>query len=475
MRYAHLLIRIGMVFSIVLSLWPIMIAGSSVGEITVSYSREGVVIQGDNITLPDGMGFSGNGTQQDPYILRSIWINNTDGPGIWINGSSSHIVILDSAVTYGIFNRSDGIFISNSTNITIVDTLIQNCYAGAYIDNSSSIRMIGCDMSGNRYGALLRNSPRNEITDCSMNGNTIDGLLVEDSEEAIISYCELTANSARIANDAGIRVVRSSGSVIQGCIIKMNYGAGIHLEGPMEDSIVIDCDINYNNQGLIVRSSSHLRIHGIELIINIKIMELEDLENCTFTDLSVYRNGEGMDLKGVSNCEFKRMEFEECGYGFLIERSHMNTFNNLTITGSRSFDMVLGNDADPSLSSDHNMLYGNYLQRGASNIPSVHDHGIGNIWYLNGSGNTWSGWEWNDTDDNGIGDEPFMINGTAGSEDPYPRSDVMPRIPASVGDDDQKNDEKDFAPLGILLIASLITITLLIVLIFVKRDGSEGP
>ena len=181
---------------------------------TVINSSEGILIQGENISVPDGIDFTGNGTEQDPYIFSSMWMNNTEGPGICINGSSSHIIIRDTFVTYGIYNMSDGIFISNTTNITIVDSLFQNCYIGVHLENSSNIQVIGSALSGNRYGAVVRNSPGNEFTDCSVNGNMIDGMLLENSEGTVISYCEMVSNSARIANDAAIRVVRSSDSII---------------------------------------------------------------------------------------------------------------------------------------------------------------------------------------------------------------------------------------------------------------------
>jgi parallel beta-helix repeat protein len=432
-------------------------------------------INGEEMSIPDSIEFLGNGTEIEPYIFERLWINNTNGPGIWINGSSAHIIIKDTYVTFGIFNRSDGIFISNSTNVTIAESLVQSCYIGIHLDNSSDIKIIGSDLSGNRYGALFRNSPRNELTDCSMNGNTIDGVLIEDSEESIVSFCEMRANSARIANDAAIRIIRSSGSIVQGCMIQMNYGTGIFLQGPMMDCIVIDCDINYNNVAMMIRSNDRLRVHGMELVVNMKGVELQDLENSTFTDISGFRNGEGILMEGVIGSIFRSIDLKECGFGLDLRSSHTNLINNITITGSRSYDLMVGDPMYPSYSSDNNKIYGNYFQKDNDHLPSVHDHGSGNTWHFNGSGNTWSGWDWEDLDEDGIGDNPFEINGTAGSRDMYPRSDIILISDDTSDEGDPIADPDVSTNLLIILIASFVTITLLITiaLIMGRKTGNE--
>ncbi|MFW3145756.1 MAG: right-handed parallel beta-helix repeat-containing protein [Thermoplasmatota archaeon] len=439
-----------------------------------NYFSGAIKIEGRNISVPEGFETTGSGTLEDPLIIGPVWLNNTDGPAISVRNSSAHIIIRSAAATFGIWNRSDGIFVANSTNVTLVDCYVQNCYIGLHIDNSTGVQAVGCDLSGNRYGVLARKSPLTSIRDCSMNGNLIDGVLMEDSANCTLSYCQLISNSARISNDAAVRAVRSSGFIVQGCEIRMNYGTGIFFQGPMADSIAMDCDINYNNEGLILSDCRHARVQGIELIINMKAMVLEGLRHCTFSDSFVYRNGEGILLNSVEESYFSRMEFLECGYGLDVRDSHSNMFDNNSFEGTRSFDIVLGDPDDETLSSDHNVLIGNLFQKDSKVLPSVHDHGTGNIWDLDGSGNTWSGSQLVDEDADEVGDQPFRINGTAGSADHFPRTDFLkePEGGENTPDTEKVEDNKE-GQLLVLFVAVLVAVLLLMLLTLVTgaRDG----
>ena len=469
MRTIDLIVQICMISLVLFSCWSIEPASSQETEAAFTYTTERILLDNGTLSLPDGIELSGTGSMDDPFILDSIWINQTDGPAIWINGSTDQIIIRNTAVTYGIWTRSDGIFISNSTNVTIVDSLVQNCYIGLHIDNSSDIRVIGSDLSGNTYGIMSRASPDNNITDCSMNGNLIDGLMLEGSDRCTISFCQFISNSARIANDAAIRAVRSSDTIVQGCDIKMNYGTGISLIGPITGCIVMDCDVNYNNEGMILENVGETRVQGIEMIINMKAMELGELRDCSFADLTIFRNQNGMELRDVHESSFIRIELEECGYGFDLERSHNNTFLNCTITGSKRYDLKVGIPLDHLSSSDHNVFSGNYFQKGCKVLPSVHDNGFGNRWDLDGIGNIWSGSDLEDQDLNGLGDLPVEINGTAGSKDMFPRTDMEIGPDRSPDDPVSGETGDEDLPIIVLLITTGIVVFFLIALILARR------
>jgi len=345
---------------------------------------------------------------------------------------------------------------------------------GLHIDNSSDIQIVGSDLSGNRYGILMRRSPGIAVTDCTASGNLIDGFYVERSEKCIISFCQLISNSARISNDAAIRVIGSSHTIIQGCEIRMNYGTGIFLQGPMRFCTVLDCDINYNNEGMVLRTISDSRVQGIEFGIDMKAMEMLDVENCSFSDCMVYRNGEGVSMEHVIGCSFERFEFTGSGYGVYLISSHDNLLVENTFTGSKSFDMLIGSPDAPSLSSDRNQIFGNLFQKDAKNLPSVHDNGNDNLWHHQGLGNTWSGWEWDDKDGDRIADTPFEINGTAGSKDMFPTSDVAPRMIDRTDGIIDTSENGGGGHYWYIFIGVLVIFILLSVIIFLKKDRSTG-
>ncbi|MFX0156225.1 MAG: NosD domain-containing protein [Candidatus Hodarchaeota archaeon] len=71
---------------------------------------------------------------------------------------------------------------------------------------------------------------------------------------------------------------------------------------------------------------------------------------------------------------------------------------------------------EPSISRE-NLIFSNYLRGNGKN---ANDDGENNRWDNGSIGNYWSDYLYKDTDDNGIGDNPYNISGTAGTQDNYP-------------------------------------------------------
>ena len=65
--------------------------------------------------------------------------------------------------------------------------------------------------------------------------------------------------------------------------------------------------------------------------------------------------------------------------------------------------------------SSNNAIYENEF----INFLNAVDNG-NNIWNSSAAGNYWDNYAGNDTDGNGIGDNPYIINGTTGSMDYMP-------------------------------------------------------
>jgi len=181
-----------------------------------------------------------------------------------------------------------------------------------------------------------------------------------------------------------------------------------------------------------------------------------------------------VSMENVTGCTLKRFEFIGSGYGVRLTSSHDNLLVENTFTGSKSFDMMIGSPEDPSLSSDGNRIFGNLFQKDAKNLPSVHDNGNDNLWHHQGQGNTWSGWEWDDKDGDLIADSPFEINGTAGSKDMFPTSDLAPRMIDGTNEviDTSENGEEGYY--WYIFIGVLVIFTLLSVIVLLKKDRSNG-
>ena len=80
--------------------------------------------------------------------------------------------------------------------------------------------------------------------------------------------------------------------------------------------------------------------------------------------------------------------------------------------------------------SETNFIYGNCF---FDNVLHALDDGLNNEWDDGSKGNYWDNYTGSDTDDNGIGDIPYNITGSAGSQDLYPlMSCPTPSVPAGI-------------------------------------------
>ncbi|MEA1866160.1 MAG: NosD domain-containing protein, partial [Euryarchaeota archaeon] len=90
--------------------------------------------------------------------------------------------------------------------------------------------------------------------------------------------------------------------------------------------------------------------------------------------------------------------------------------NNSTIMGNTVQDNYYGIYLY-ALSSNNTLHHNNFINNTEGN---AYDEGIYNQWDSGSAGNYWSDYTSNDTDHNGIGDDPYSIQGSAGSVDRYP-------------------------------------------------------
>ena len=82
--------------------------------------------------------------------------------------------------------------------------------------------------------------------------------------------------------------------------------------------------------------------------------------------------------------------------------------------------------------SSNNTIYHNNLINNTEG--NAYDEGIHNQWDSGTEGNYWKDYVGNDTDHDGIGDEPYHIHGSAGSVDRYPLMQPWAGDPSQKGD-----------------------------------------
>lgn len=119
-------------------------------------------------------------------------------------------------------------------------------------------------------------------------------------------------------------------------------------------------------------------------------------------------------------------------FGIYLNHSDMNEFTRNAIYNNTGYGMHIDNGFQ-------NAVFNNsfYLNNGAGfTYDPMHvqarDDGVMNVWDDSGRGNYWSDWTSPDSEPDGIVDDPYALDGTAGTMDNYPLVDLPVPIPEFV-------------------------------------------
>jgi hypothetical protein len=192
-------------------------------------------------------------------------------------------------------------------------------------------------------------------------------------------------------------------------------------EGTWEEPYIIEnVTINGNNQTFCI-------------LINNSLTESFIIRNCTFFNSSI--NYAGIELINTNNGTFTLNNISlNNGIGIRFSNSDNNIFtsnfiqNNtngiifgdLSINNTVITNIITDNSVGVNLTStscNGTLLYNNTFSNNGLN---ANDDGILNKWDNGTLGNYWDDYTGEDINDDGIGDSPYSISGTAGNQDNYP-------------------------------------------------------
>lgn len=320
-------------------------------------------------------GWLGSGTVQAPYVITNLEINGSGGHCIQIHNTRAHFVISD-CILYGATSaRMAGIFLGNVSNGQIDNNTCSGInsenwnYAGIWLEFTSNIMITNNTCINDGYGIILWDlfgsaSNTNIVIQnntCSKNNHGI-ALYSSNSNQIIGNIC--TENNG----DGGIHLVNSFENIIENNTCVDNSGvAGIWLLFS-NSTIVVNNSCNRNNYGIFLSSSNNN-----ELISNL----------CNNNSIN----------------------------GFWVSNSDHNTFYNNTVTfNSRGGIYFRGG----SYSSDYNSISLNIFEKNSDY--EACDNGTENSFDYN----YWFNYTTIDIDNDGIGDNPYSISGSARNFDPHP-------------------------------------------------------
>ncbi|MCK5239282.1 MAG: right-handed parallel beta-helix repeat-containing protein [Candidatus Thorarchaeota archaeon] len=155
-------------------------------------------------------GFTGTGTEGDPYVLESVSINATQD-AISITGTSSFFIIRNSRIQAG----NIGITLQNVSNGLLENCEIQAFSRGLFISNGDSITVDDCEFIQAATGIQAFRYDNGLITDSVFHHNDY-GVDITSSNNTRIEDSTFFAN-----DDTGLRLLENTFNIT---VFSCNFG-----------------------------------------------------------------------------------------------------------------------------------------------------------------------------------------------------------------------------------------------------------
>ena len=365
--------------------------------------------------------FTGDGTKNNPFIIESRNIKNTENIGILIKDTTKHFIIRNNFL---LSNYEYGINIENIADETATiqnNTILRQNIAAIKILNSHSVQIIN---------------------------NTINQYMHKYGDGINLEYCNntLIRNNYIMGADDAIEITSSDNCTISDNIIEGTGGDGD--DAPYRRGIIVYpgnyANISNNNIsridgaiGIIDSSYSVLNYNiidscsvGICISGEENVIKFNKISNCTSSMNSVFFNrsydrpnyilnntirfskSEAIDIYASQSHIMMYNLFEENFRGItMYDGSYNSTIRFNEFRNSTSFAIGLS-----LYSSLHKVHHNNFLYNYVSSLSQCADGSYpnsNNTWYDESSltGNYWSNW-------NGTG--YYYIYGSANAIDFYP-------------------------------------------------------
>ncbi len=342
---------------------------------------------------------SGAGTSNNPYIIDDIYINAAQYRCcLEIRNSNKYFIIKDSVfANAGIINGDAAVKFRNVDNGKMIES---RCIANekpGYPGRSYAMILLYSndntiddnDIYNNQHGILIDDySNNNKISNNNIFDHSGTAITIEDG----CDYNEVSHNT--IDDNSWAMILDSDHNTIsRNEVTRTEFLSGIHLDGS-NYNYILGNTIKYSKyNGLTLSSSSN---------------------NNTVADNLISSNAQsGQGGVGVSSSDnntfINNTISTNYDDGFYLFRSDNNKVYNNTIKNNFGYQIYI-NQAQDNLFVKNNFI-------GSS---PVLDNGINQQWNNSDIGNYWSDYTNLDEDDDGIGDAPYIISGTSGSQDYFP-------------------------------------------------------
>lgn len=217
-------------FSLTLLLLSVALLASTMSVATVNASTTSqisIISDSELATQATAMGWPGDGTPSNPYVISDIVIGNPpNGLGIFISGTSKHVVIENCTISG---TSSYAIEVTGASNVTIRSSTMDGCFCAFFMYTSRNCTISDNTISSCQTGLLLISS-----CDISIAGNTITDSLYNGMELCTSPGNTISGNTVGRSGDYGLYLSSSDGNTIFENTFFDNNGAGAsyHTEHP---------------------------------------------------------------------------------------------------------------------------------------------------------------------------------------------------------------------------------------------------
>ncbi|MGY5876674.1 MAG: NosD domain-containing protein, partial [Candidatus Thorarchaeota archaeon] len=263
------------------------------------YSSHDIILitNNDDFTLA---GFSGNGTEQDPYVLSGIQIVSPISC-IDIRTTTAHFIIED-----GHFSPTDSsadvVILQNVVNGVLKNCIIESGYAGVKILECANSSLIDCvvqDCSSNAvelkdcsYISMINmtiSQVYRFIYQLSSYATSLDQCWFNDSVASTMQGDYTTVTNSSFTN--GGTMSYSGSHVVFRDNFCFNMGCGMFESGAHTNYTVSGNTFISSGYGVSLSMANNLRITNNTFIDNdIGIFFQNDPRSCTLANNSIYRN-----------------------------------------------------------------------------------------------------------------------------------------------------------------------------------------
>jgi parallel beta-helix repeat protein len=386
-----------------------------------------------------------------------ITVNNLDlsqnGQGIQLFSTTNSTLTQNTIIG----SRGRGIELIHSSNINIIENNVQNFSMGINLQESSHNLIIKNSITQNSYAGIITesNSTENTISENEIISN--DYGISERGGNNVISQNKVTSNDFGISvhsskntisdnvisgnNEMGI-ILDAGSNTLTGNNVTGNSDFGIYITSgnTLRNNRMTNNRINFDVRGTNFENdvdTSNL-VDGKPIIYWVNqqnkivpheagYVALVKCENITVQNLNLANNGDGIFLAFTNHSTITGniITNNNNGIEFWGSSSNIIVGNNIRENGDGIFfsgAMFLNVFHYPSL---NNIIYYNNFVDNENNVVDVagswwlqDSTPSNNIWDREGEGNYWSNYNGTDSNNDEIGESPYVINEK--NQDNYP-------------------------------------------------------